>query len=105
MVILFLAIFLGANFINFIIFLINPRYIKESNLKDKSFYIYDSSFIDYCIEVDINSGVVRESLISICNEHNTSLFQKDNIVYLKTYGRGDIKIYDLKSDKKLYMGE
>jgi hypothetical protein len=103
--ILFLAIFLGANFIYLLVYLFTPRYIKEYSFKEKKIYIYDNSFISYCIQVDINNGVVREKLISICNEYNTSLFQKDSIVYLKTYGRGDIKIYDLKSGKKLYIGE
>ena len=105
MIILFLIIFLGANFLNLLVYLFTPRYIKEYTFNEKDFYVYDSSFISYCIQVDINSGVVRESLISVCNEYNTSLFQIDNIVYLKTHGRGDIKIYDLKSDKKLYIGE
>jgi len=103
--ILFLAIFLGAIFIDFIVSIFSPRYLEEYNFHNKKFSIYDSSFMDYCADICINDGLFRKNLIGLCNEYNLSIFEKNGIVYLKTKGRGDIKIYDLNSSKKLYYGE
>ena len=104
---LFTASFLVVNFIYFVVFLFSPTLKRVEIFENRTFYIYDSSFVDYMVDVCTASDylVTRQNLITVDNDYNLSLYQQGNKIILRTTTRGDIDIYDLQTSKKLYGGE
>ena len=105
---LFTASFVVVNLMYLFIFVFSPHFVREVTFKNRGFYFYDSSgFLDSMMDVCTKSKyeVTRKRLITIDNDYNLSLYQKENRVILKTLTRGDIEIYDLNGSTNLYGGE
>jgi len=96
---------IGVSFIGFIINLFSFKYQNKYIFDDKIFSIYSLSFRDICYKVYIDGEIFRDRLITICDDKKISLSKRGDIIYLNSSSRGDIKIYNLKESKRLYLGE